>query len=64
MDANTLRCITTGISAREIDSVLEAYLPQYVDEINAVLQKMRAVSRGFSPDLEPAPVFFVQPGKA
>jgi len=60
MDANTLRCITTGIYERKIDPVLEAYLPQYAGDISAVLNKMRDISREFSSDLEPGPVFSVQ----
>lgn len=54
---NTLRCITTEIGGRKMDPVLENYLPEYLDEMTALLDKIHEDLLTLPLELEPASVF-------
>lgn len=57
MEYNTLRCVTSEISCRKMDAVLEGYLPEYISEMTALLEMMHEESLNISLELEPAMVF-------
>ena len=57
MKTTTLQCVTTEICGRKLDPVLEAYLPEYIQELTILLQLIHEDSLTIPLELEPVSVF-------